>query len=146
MSKTIHLILTISALLAFGKPHSIQTETLTHTFKFLDRNGLVTGYELNYYTKSDLNKEQTEILFKASKSIVRAYGREIEFSDFYIKRDSIESQLNTDLIKEMVKQKVELEKVEVLNLLTTERLFEAINQRARALNEPKPERIKVMDN
>ncbi len=58
----------------------------------------------------------------------------------------IEYQLNTDLIKEMNKEKIELDKVEVLNLLTSERIFEAINQRAKALNEPKPEQIKAIEN
>jgi hypothetical protein len=46
----------------------------------------------------------------------------------------------------MNKEKIELDKVEVLNLLTSERIFEAINQRAKALNEPKPEQIKAIEN
>ena len=65
-----------------------QKHVVDHSFMFMDKWGLVTGYELQYIikSKSPLDNVQKEKLFFETKKIASAYGREIQLNDFYFKR------------------------------------------------------------
>lgn len=124
-----------------------QKHAVDYSFTFLDKRGLITGYEIQFVpaTSTPLEKLQTERLFSETKQLARAYGREIMLSDFYFKRDSIEKQLANDIIKQMKKHQIEIQEVNILNLMLPKQIADALTERATVLKEPQPTRIKVVD-
>ena len=61
-----------------------QNQVVDHSFTFLDKWGLTTGYEIQYVaaTKKPLVDAQKEMLFIETRIIASIYGREIALIDF----------------------------------------------------------------
>lgn len=125
---------------------TVPQQTIEHSFKFLDKWGMVTGYELQYFPQSrtPLENDQKEKLFLETERIASAYGREITLTDFYFKRDSIEKQFTIEVIQRMKKNEIEIKDISIVNLMVNKRIAEALSQRATALKESQPTRIKIM--
>ena len=123
---------------------SSQKHVLDHSINFLDKWGLVTGYEIQYITKatSPLNDVQKENLFYETRKIISAYGREIELKEFYYKRDSIEEKFIHDLKSHAKIKGMKIKDIKINNLLVPEQILKAIILKSEVLNEPQPTRIK----
>lgn len=145
--KTNNRVLTIWAVLLLASLGSwvAQKSVIDYSFAFMDKWGLIIGYEIQFVPGSNtfLEDWQKEQLFSETKQIARTYGREIEFNDFYFKRDSIERRLADDIIEVMKKHQIQIEEVNIINLVVPKQIADAIAERARILKEPLPTRIKV---
>jgi hypothetical protein len=126
---------------------AVRKDTVDHSFTFLDKWGMVTGYELQFQTNSrtPLLTDQQEKLFLETEQIASAYGREITLTDFYFKRDSIEKKFTEDVVQQMKKHQIKIDNINIINLMVTKQIADALAQRATALKEPEPVRIKVIE-
>jgi hypothetical protein len=126
---------------------TVQRQVIDHSFTFLDKWGMTTGYEIQYTLKSraSMENEKKERLFFETKKIASAYGREIVLSDFYFKRDSIENQLINDIIEQMRKNQVEVKEVKIVNLLLPKQIMETLIQKATISQTSQPTRVRSID-
>jgi hypothetical protein len=143
------IILPILTLLLFMGVGSctVQKHVVDYSFTFLDKWGMVIGYEIQYVPESrtPLEDGQKEKLFVETKKIASAYGREIRLTDFYFKRDSIEKQFINDIIEQMKKNQLEITEIHIVNLTVPKQIADALAQRAKISKEPQPTRVKVID-
>jgi hypothetical protein len=125
-----------------------QDHVLDHSFMFMDKWGLITGYELQYITKSNspMDSAEKEKLFFETKKIASAYGREIPLADFYFKRDSIEKKFIDDVIGQARKNQIKIKEVKIINLIIPKHIADAIILRATSFKLPQPTRIKSYEN
>lgn len=147
--KRVKLVLTSSILIFLTGIGlcSAQSEVVDHSFMFLDKNGLIIGYEVLYITRSkyQLDNSQKEKLFIETKKIASTYGRELPLADFYFKRDSVERKFIDHVLGQARKAQIKLKEVKIINLIVPEQIAEAISLRATSFNEPQPTRIKSYD-
>ena len=126
---------------------AVQKHVVDYSFTFMDKWGMIIGYEIQYIpaSRTSLENGQREKLFFETKKIASAYGREIMLADFYFKRDSIEKQFTKDIIEQMKNNHIEIKEVNIVNLMVPKEIADAITQRTTILKEPQPTRIKILD-
>ncbi len=140
-------ILTLLLLTGIGSCDA-QKNVIDHSFMFMDKWGLMIGYEIQYITKarSPLDTMQKEKLFLETKKIASAFGEEIQLTDFYFKRDSIEKEFINEVINQAKKNQIKIKEAVIINLIVPKQIMDAIILRTTTLKEPQPTRIKSNSN
>lgn len=137
---------TLFLLIGMGRC-AAQQHVVDYSFTFMDKWGLVIGYDIQYITKSKspLDNVQKEKLFFQTSKIASAYGREVQLTDFYFKRDSIEKVFINDVIEQARKDHIKIKEIKIIYLIVPKQIADAIILRARSFKEPQPTRIKSYD-